>query len=143
MQALISVLLLTVCTSLGALALRLPRQAQAEVGTATHIPILLDERAPVDTLGGYGFRIQTGNGIDWTESAAPTGPLNQVITSGAYSFTHPDGSVHNMRYTADAAGFHPESSMIPTPFPLEPWQLEQVRFAEEQRRLQAQSGTVA
>ncbi|XP_064116863.1 cuticle protein AM1199-like [Macrobrachium nipponense] len=106
----------------------------------TPIPILVDERTNVDSLGGYGFRIQTGNGISWSESAAPIGPLGQPVTNGAYSFTHPDGTVHHMTYTADAAGFHPVSNMIPTPFPLEPWQLEQVRFAEEQRRLQEQSG---
>lgn len=53
-----------------------------------------------------------------------------------HRFTHPDGTVHVMKYTAGENGFQPESDMIPTPYPLEPWQMEQVRFAEQQRRLQ-------
>lgn len=113
--------------------------SQASIGgvvPATPIPIILDERIPIDALGGYGFRIQTGNGIAWNEVAAASGPLNQVTRNGEYSFTHPDGTVHNMRYIAGPGGFQPVSSMIPKPYPLEPWQLEQVRFAEEQRRLQ-------
>ncbi|XP_066938287.1 cuticle protein AM1199-like [Macrobrachium rosenbergii] len=110
---------------------------------STPIPILVDERIPIDSFGGYGFRIASANGIEWTEESAPAGPLNQRVTNGAYSFTHPDGTAHHLSYSADASGFHPQSSMIPTPYPLTPWQLEQVQFAEEQRQLQAQTSSHA
>ncbi|XP_069987763.1 cuticle protein AM1199 [Penaeus vannamei] len=102
----------------------------------TPVPILMDERDPVDNYGGYGFRFRTGNRISFSESAAPSGPLRKIVTKGSVSFHHPDGTLHHLTYTADENGYRPVSDMIPTPYPLLPWQVEQVRFAERERRLQ-------
>ncbi|XP_047497116.1 cuticle protein AM1199-like [Penaeus chinensis] len=105
---------------------------------ATPIPILVDQRIPIDQLGGYGFKIQTGNGIAWQETGAATSK------SGQYTFTHPDGTPHTLSYTAGVGGFHPVSDLLPTPHPLEPWHIEQIRFAESQRAAAASaSGTTA
>ncbi|XP_047497102.1 cuticle protein AM1199-like [Penaeus chinensis] len=101
----------------------------------TPVPILMDERDPIDNYGGYGFRFRTGNRINFSESSAPSGPLRKIVTKGSYSFHHPDGSLHHLTYTADENGYRPVSDMIPTPYPLLPWQVEQVRFAERERRL--------
>ncbi|XP_066938538.1 cuticle protein AM1199-like [Macrobrachium rosenbergii] len=101
----------------------------------TPVPILVDEREPIDSFGGYGFKIVTGDGQSKSESSSRAG-LGKMVTKGQYSFTHPDGQVHVLSYTAGVNGFEPISDMLPTPHPLEPWHLEQIRFAERQRRLQ-------
>merc|ERR1712212_592275 len=106
--------------------------------SAAHVPILVDIREPI-TNGEYSFTIEQGDGISRSESAS--GPLGAIVTVGEYTFTHPDGTVHHMTYTADANGFHPVSDMLPTPHPLEDWHLEQIAFAEEQRQLAAAAET--
>ncbi|XP_047497154.1 cuticle protein AM1199-like [Penaeus chinensis] len=111
--------------------------ARPQAATVTPIPILVDERVPIDQFGGYGFRIQTGNGIAWQENGAASGPLNAITKSGQYAFSHPDGSPHALSYTAGVGGYQPVSDLLPTPYPLLPWQIEQVRFAESQRAAQA------
>ncbi|ROT72293.1 putative cuticle protein [Penaeus vannamei] len=90
----------------------------------------MDERDPVDNYGGYGFRFRTGNRISFSESAAPSGPLRKIVTKGSVSFHHPDGTLHHLTYTADENGYRPVSDMIPTPYPLLPWQVtvQQLRF---------------
>ncbi|XP_042215631.1 cuticle protein AM1199-like [Homarus americanus] len=103
----------------------------------TPVSIIFDERDPIDAHGGYGYRFQTGNGITQSESHGPTGFLGKMSTKGGYSFTHPDGTLHELSYTADERGFLPSSDLLPTPHPLTHWQKEQVRFAEQQRRLKA------
>ncbi|XP_042865019.1 cuticle protein AM1199-like [Penaeus japonicus] len=114
---------------------------EEEAPAAIHVPILVDIREPIAD-GAYSFRIEQGDGISRSESAAATGPLGQMETVGEYTFTHPDGTLHHLRYTAGVGGFLPESDMLPTPHPLEPWHLEQIAFAEEQRRLEAESESV-
>ncbi|XP_037783462.1 cuticle protein AM1199-like [Penaeus monodon] len=104
---------------------------------ATPIPILVDERLPIDLQGGYGFRIQTGNGIAWQETGAA------ASRSGQYTFTHPDGTPHTLSYTAGVGGFQPVSDLLPTPHPLEPWHIEQIRFAESQRAAAAAAASAA
>ncbi|XP_063587824.1 cuticle protein AM1199-like [Penaeus indicus] len=111
---------------------------EEEAPTAAYVPILVDIREPISN-GAYSFRIEQGDGISRSESAAATGPLGEMETVGEYTFTHPDGTLHHLRYTAGVGGFLPESDMLPTPHPLEPWHLEQIAFAEEQKRLQAES----
>ncbi|XP_045612771.1 flexible cuticle protein 12 [Procambarus clarkii] len=99
----------------------------------TPVPILLDERVPIDALGGYGFKFQTGDGLSWAETASASGPLNEIVRIGQYSFTHPDGTPHLLTYTAGAGGFQPISDHLPTPHPLEPWHLKQIEFAARQK----------
>ncbi|KAG7172453.1 cuticle protein AM1199-like [Homarus americanus] len=100
---------------------------------ATPVPILLDERIPIDSYGGYGFKFQTGDGLSWAETASPQGPDNQIGRIGQYRFTHPDGTPHLLTYTAGVGGFLPISDLIPTPHPLEPWHIEQIEFAEREK----------
>ncbi|KAK4319575.1 hypothetical protein Pmani_009515 [Petrolisthes manimaculis] len=120
-------------TTLG--AVQFPPRLDEEAAP-TPVPILLNQRSPIDSHGGYSFRVKTGNGISHSESRTAS-RHGKMITKGSYSFHHPDGTVHDLSYTADENGFHPSSDLLPTPFPLEPWQEEQVRFAEKERRLKA------
>ncbi|KAK8728781.1 hypothetical protein OTU49_008935, partial [Cherax quadricarinatus] len=98
-----------------------------------YVPILLDERTPIDELGGYGFKIQTGDGLTWAETASPSGDDNEIVRVGQYRFTHPDGTPHLLTYTAGKFGFRPVSDHLPTPHPLEPWHIEQIEFAKRQK----------
>lgn len=50
------------------------------------------------------------------------------------SFTSPEGQLIEIRYVADENGFRAESPFLPTPHPLPPHAIEQIRIAEEQRR---------
>ncbi|XP_037783595.1 cuticle protein AM1199-like [Penaeus monodon] len=109
-----------------------PQQGNTAV---TPVPILVDERLTIDPQGGYGFRIVAGNGIKWHEIGAV------ASKSGQYTFTHPDGTPHTLSYTAGVGGFHPVSDLLPTPHPLEPWHIEQIRFAESQRAAAAAAAT--
>ncbi|KAK3873683.1 hypothetical protein Pcinc_021302 [Petrolisthes cinctipes] len=104
-----------------------------DAAAATPVPILLDERVDIDAMGGYGFRIQTGDGLTWAEQAVASGPQNEVTRTGQYRFLHPDGTVHLLTYTAGVNGFLPVSDMLPTPHPLEPWHIQQIEFAERQK----------
>ncbi|XP_050736872.1 cuticle protein AM1199-like [Eriocheir sinensis] len=132
MQGVVCVLLCSlVCCALA---------APTDYEESTHIPILLDERTPIDQYGGYGLKIQTGNDITWVEKAEASGPDNEVVRTGQYRFIHPDGTVHLMTYTAGVNGFQPISDLLPTPHPLEPWHLEQIAFAEKQRAEKAARG---
>ncbi|KAK8728778.1 hypothetical protein OTU49_008931, partial [Cherax quadricarinatus] len=97
------------------------------------VPILLDERTPIDELGGYGFKFQTGDGLTWAETASASGDDNEVTRVGQYRFTHPDGTIHLLTYTAGKDGFRPVSDHLPTPHPLEPWHIEQIEFAARQK----------
>lgn len=117
-------------------ALARPQTASAPAIGApvvTPIPILINERVPIDAFGGFGLRFQTGNGISWVENAVPAGPLNLVTRTGQYSFTHPDGTPHLLTYSAGPNGFQPISDMLPTPHPLEPWHIEQIEFAAREK----------
>merc|ERR1712212_149035 len=124
--------LLVSCLLVGALA-RPQSPAPAPAQQALPIAILLNERTPIDTLGGYSYRFQTQDGVSRSEVAAASGPLNQVVRTGEISFTHPDGTPNFLTFTADANGYQPVSDLLPTPYPLLPWQIDQVRFAERER----------
>ncbi|KAK3873685.1 hypothetical protein Pcinc_021304 [Petrolisthes cinctipes] len=50
----------------------------------TPVPILLDQRSPIDSHGGYSFRVKTGNGISQSESRSAS-RHGKMITKGSYS----------------------------------------------------------
>lgn len=55
-------------------------------------------------------------------------------------FSDPDGNLVEVRYVADEFGFRAESPFVPTPHPLPAHALQQIAFAEEQRRLRGELG---
>lgn len=56
------------------------------------------------------------------------------ISSTISSFPFPEGGTGHVTYVADENGYRPESPLIPTPHPLPAHAIEQIRFAESQRR---------
>lgn len=62
------------------------------------------------------------------------------MTLPRFRFSDPDGNLVEVRYVADEFGFRAESPYVPTPHPLPAHALQQIAFAEEQRRLRAQNG---
>ncbi|CAL4095919.1 unnamed protein product, partial [Meganyctiphanes norvegica] len=90
--------------------------------------IIRDERVnPQADSGSYSFVIETDNGIKREEKSDGT------VVTGSYSFVHPDGTVHVLRYIADKDGYRPQSDMLPTPPPMPEHAVRQVEFARSQR----------
>lgn len=120
--------------------------AEAAAVAPTVVPILMDERDPM-VGNAFGFRFRSGDGQFRSEKSSLKLPAPGVVVSpnalpeyetvGEYSFTHPDGTLHRVTYTAGLNGYVATGNMLPTPPPMPVWALEQIQFAEEQKRLQA------
>ncbi|XP_042867667.1 cuticle protein AM1199-like [Penaeus japonicus] len=96
------------------------------------IAILRDERQDYGD-GNFNYQFETENGISVNARGTP-GSKGQSNIEGAYRFPLDDGTFAEVRYIADEFGFRAESPLIPTPHPLPAHAIEQIRFAEEQRR---------
>ncbi|XP_071552020.1 cuticle protein AM1159-like [Panulirus ornatus] len=94
---------------------------------------LVDERSDSGD-GNFNYNFETSNGI-YEERVGTPGEEGQSNMGGTIRFTLPDGTLAEIVFVADAAGYRPESPLIPTPHPLPAHAIEQIAFAEEQRRL--------
>ncbi|XP_071516392.1 cuticle protein AMP1A-like [Panulirus ornatus] len=103
------------------------------------VPILRDERVQ-EPDGRFTVDVETGNDITLSQSGSPAGPDGSVVKSGQYSYTAPDGTPVVVKYVADANGYQPESDLLPVapefPHPIPQFVLDQIAFAEEERRNQ-------
>ncbi|XP_069167584.1 cuticle protein AM1199-like [Procambarus clarkii] len=97
-----------------------------------HIGIVSDTREDHGD-GRFRYHFITEHGVD-VQAAGNPGSAGQSNIQGAFSFPFPEGGTGNVRYVADELGYRPESNLIPTPPPLPPHAIEQIRVAEEQRR---------
>ncbi|XP_069996748.1 cuticle protein AM1159-like [Penaeus vannamei] len=126
-------LLLTVVL---AVAFAAPQQQQQQQPVA----IILDDRSSPEN-GAYSFQFQAENGIRQSEAGTP-GLEGQTNVQGVFSFPLDDGSVAEVRYQADENGFQAQSPLLPVapefPHPIPQFVLDQIAFAEEQDRLEAQ-----
>ncbi|XP_064084342.1 cuticle protein AM1199-like [Macrobrachium nipponense] len=100
--------------------------------TGRPIAILSDNRQD-DGNGGFSYAFETENGISTNVRGTP-GSAGQSNMEGVYSFTLPDGSPVQVRFVANENGFTADSPILPHPPPLPAHAIEQIRFAEEQRR---------
>ncbi|XP_047478052.1 cuticle protein AMP4-like [Penaeus chinensis] len=104
------------------------------------VAILLDERVSPEN-GAYSFQFQADNGIVQSETGTP-GSQGQTNVQGVFSFPLEDGSIAEVRYQADENGFQAQSPLLPVapefPHPIPQFVLDQIAFAEEQDRLEAQ-----
>ncbi|XP_037798165.1 cuticle protein AM1159-like [Penaeus monodon] len=104
------------------------------------VAILLDERVSPEN-GAYSFQFQAENGIVQSETGTP-GSQGQTNVQGVFSFPLEDGSIAEVRYQADENGFQAQSPLLPVapefPHPIPQFVLDQIAFAEEQDRLEAQ-----
>ncbi|XP_053639591.1 cuticle protein AM/CP1114 [Cherax quadricarinatus] len=100
-----------------------------------HVPILKDERVHEDD-GTYSVSVETGDGIQLSESGAPTGPEGAIESSGQYSYTAPDGTKVSLSYVADENGFQPQSDLLPVapefPHEIPEFVQEQIAFAAKE-----------
>ncbi|XP_047470128.1 endocuticle structural glycoprotein SgAbd-2-like [Penaeus chinensis] len=98
------------------------------------VPIVKDERVTNED-GSYTVDVETGNGI----IASEAGTLNSegdIIMTGQYSYTAPDGSVIEVKFVADENGFQAESDALPVapefPHEIPEFVLRQIEFAAEE-----------
>ncbi|XP_053631872.1 cuticle protein AMP1B-like [Cherax quadricarinatus] len=94
--------------------------------------IVLEERSD-SADGNFYYQFETSNGISEQRRGTP-GSEGQSNMDGAFRFRLLDGTIAEVRYVANEYGYQPESDLIPTPHPLPPHAIEQIRVAEEQRR---------
>nr|XP_053632049.1 cuticle protein AM1199-like [Cherax quadricarinatus] len=107
-------------------------------GDPQPIAILRDDRlAPQGAV--YKTDFETENGIVVSENGQ-AGSVGQSNAEGFISYTSPEGQPVQISYVANEFGFQPQGDVLPTPHPLPSHAIEQIRFAEEQARLSAQSG---
>ncbi|XP_027218501.2 cuticle protein AM1199 [Penaeus vannamei] len=126
---------LTVFVCLAAVAAASPQfrnQPRQTFQDERQVAILRDDRQDSGD-GNFNYNFEAENGISVSASGTP-GSEGQSNMQGSYRFTLPDGTIAEVRYVADEFGFRAESPLIPTPHPLPAHAIEQIRFAEEQRR---------
>ncbi|XP_066941712.1 cuticle protein AMP4-like [Macrobrachium rosenbergii] len=102
------------------------------------IEILRDERVQPEE-GAYSFQVETENGIVQKEEGV-AGTQGQTNVEGSFSYPLEDGTVVEVSYIADENGFQVQSPLLPVapefPHPIPQFVLDQIAFAEEQRRLE-------
>ncbi|XP_076056250.1 cuticle protein AM1274-like [Oratosquilla oratoria] len=104
-----------------------------QVRQAPHIEIVRSESTGPEEDGSYYFSYEGSDGTRREQSGRPTGPnLHQV--QGTYSYTDPEGNRVEVSFVADENGYVAQSPFLPVAPPLPVHALEQIRFAEEQKR---------
>ncbi|XP_076042183.1 cuticle protein AMP2-like [Oratosquilla oratoria] len=100
------------------------------------VAILSDDRVQPEG-GAYSVAFETENGIQVSESAS-AGEEGQSNSQGVFRFPLDNGEIAEVKWVANEFGFQPESSLLPVapafPHPIPEFVLEQIRFAEEQKR---------
>ncbi|XP_042242600.1 cuticle protein AM1199-like [Homarus americanus] len=97
-----------------------------------HIGIVSDTREDHGD-GRFRYHFITEHGINAHATGTP-GSRGQSNIQGGFSFPFPEGGTGEVNYEADELGYRPQSPLIPTPHPLPAHAIEQIRFAEDQRR---------
>ncbi|XP_063587525.1 endocuticle structural glycoprotein SgAbd-9-like [Penaeus indicus] len=108
--------------------------AQEPEAPVEFVPILKDERVNNED-GSYTVDVETGNGIITSESGSLNGE-GDVVMTGQYSYTAPDGSLIEVKFVADENGFQAESDALPVapefPHEIPEFVLRQIEFAAEE-----------
>ncbi|EFX66320.1 hypothetical protein DAPPUDRAFT_263370 [Daphnia pulex] len=86
--------------------------------TTTSIPILRQELGINN--GSFINNFETGHGIVVNESGSQKqiGDGSGTVSSGAFSFTNPEGAVITVNWVADENGFQATGDHLPTPHPM-------------------------
>ncbi|XP_037774738.1 cuticle protein AM/CP1114-like [Penaeus monodon] len=106
------------------------------------VAILLAERVFSSRNGAYSFQFQAENGIVQSETGTP-GVLKARQMCKEFSVSPgKTAEIAEVRYQADENGFQAQSPSAPfrprVPSPIPQFVLDQIAFAEEQDRLEAQ-----
>merc|ERR1711970_1654254 len=103
------------------------------------VPIVRSEIIHPDATGQYSIDVETGDGIQRSESGVGSGANGAVESQGVIRFEHPDGTPFELKFVADAAGgYQPESIALPVapafPHPIPQFVLDQIRSARKRTR---------
>ncbi|XP_013113601.1 pupal cuticle protein-like [Stomoxys calcitrans] len=77
----------------------------------------------VEYDGTFNYVFETTNGITAEEKS--TGPHS---VKGGFAYYSPEGELITMSYVADENGFHPKSTILPTPPPIPPAILRSLEY---------------
>ncbi|KAF2365405.1 Insect cuticle protein [Trinorchestia longiramus] len=105
-------------------------QTRQEQSILDSVPILEDSRNGPDGDGNFDFRYETGDGIVHEARGANSGD-GIVRVSGRFSYLSPEGEPIDISYIADENGFQAFGDALPTPPPMPPHAVAQLRAAEE------------
>ncbi|XP_076056254.1 cuticle protein AM1274-like [Oratosquilla oratoria] len=97
------------------------------------IEILRSESTGPFEDGSYTFGYEGSDGTVRQESGRPISPDVQQV-QGTYSYFDPEGNRVEVRFVADDNGYVAESPFLPVAPPMPAHALEQIAFAEEQKR---------
>ncbi|KAK3857435.1 hypothetical protein Pcinc_036327 [Petrolisthes cinctipes] len=134
-----------ILAALATVAVAAPGYGSAE-DSSEEIPILRHEFVLEDD-GRYNLDVETGNGIQVSQSGSPDGPEDSVVKAGFFSYTAPDGTPVYVKFVADENGYQPQSDVLPVapvfPHEIPQFVLDQIAKAEQEdrdRSLEAPSG---
>ncbi|CAL4155700.1 unnamed protein product [Meganyctiphanes norvegica] len=106
------------------------------------LPLLLRSNiVNIDEDGAHSMDIEVDNGVSFQLSGrqGENGGANMI---GSYKMLNAEGELVDVKFVANEFGFQPESSLLPVapafPHPIPQFVLDQIAFAEQQRRAQSQ-----
>ncbi|XP_069176054.1 cuticle protein AMP4-like isoform X1 [Procambarus clarkii] len=109
--------------------------------TVPVVAILRSQQANPDELGAHSSDFEADNGIK-VQLSGSEGAAGGSNMAGSWSYPQEDGSIASVKFVADENGFQPESDLLPVapefPHPIPQFVLDQIAFAEEERKRKAQ-----
>ncbi|KAK3857452.1 hypothetical protein Pcinc_036285 [Petrolisthes cinctipes] len=121
-----------VLACLAAVALASPQFRPIESRASPRFYSILSDNRDDRGDGNFNYGFETENGISTNVVGRP-GSKGQSNMEGTFRFPLDDGTIMEVRFTADENGYRAESPLIPTPHPLPAHAIEQIRFAEAER----------
>ncbi|KAK4326489.1 hypothetical protein Pmani_003015 [Petrolisthes manimaculis] len=126
-----------ILAALATVAVAAPGYDSSAEDSSEEIPILRHDFVLEDD-GRYNLDVETGNGIQVSQSGSPDGPEDSVVKSGFFSYTAPDGTPVYVKFVADENGYQPESDLLPVapefPHEIPQFVLDQIAKAAEEDR---------
>ncbi|XP_071521450.1 cuticle protein AMP4-like [Panulirus ornatus] len=105
------------------------------------IAILHSEQVNPDEFGAHSSDFEAQNGIQF-QFSGHEGTEGGSSMAGSWSYPQEDGSVASVQFVADVNGYQPQSDLLPVapafPHPIPQFVLEQIAFAEEERKRKAE-----
>ncbi|XP_071521454.1 cuticle protein AMP4-like isoform X1 [Panulirus ornatus] len=113
----------------------------SEESVPPHIAILRSEQVNPDEFGAHSSDFEAENGIQF-QFSGHEGPEGGSNMAGSWSYPQEDGSVASVQFVADDNGFQPQSDLLPVapafPHPIPQFVLDQIAFAEEESKREAE-----
>nr|XP_045585567.1 cuticle protein AMP4-like isoform X1 [Procambarus clarkii]XP_045585568.1 cuticle protein AMP4-like isoform X2 [Procambarus clarkii] len=111
--------------------------------TVPVVAILRSQQVNPDELGAHSSDFEADNGIK-VQLSGSEGAAGGSNMAGSWSYPQEDGSIASVKFVADENGFQPESDLLPVapefPHPIPQFVLDQIAFAEEERKRKEREG---